>query len=51
MRAIDTLPEDARFVANGTDAGRTWTRHTDGKRDYEVVYDPATKEEHVYEIA
>jgi hypothetical protein len=51
MRERATLPEDVRFVANGTDGGRTWTRYTDGGHDYEVVYDPETKEEHVHMIA
>jgi hypothetical protein len=47
MREIATLPEDVRFIANGTEDGLTWTRWTDGERDYEVVYDPETKEEHI----
>ena len=51
MRLIPTLPEDVRFLANGTEAGRTWTRWTDGEHDYEVVYDPETKEERVHMIA
>lgn len=48
--ALAEWPDDLTFVGNGTEDGRTWSRYTDGERDYMLLYDPETREEELYRV-
>lgn len=43
-------PDDMTMVGNGAEGGATWTRFTDGERDYMAMYVPETQEETLYRV-